>query len=508
MIVGPITMEKLINRYENIFKRFFEIMPGALAWLAILSPFLLSLRVPAFVAYAVLLMDTYWLYRSLRISLGVAIGYKKMKAAEAVDWQKKLQQQFPTDLERIKHLVVIPTYKEELYIIRPTIKAIADSQYPLEKICVALGFEARDDQVRVEKIIEAIKSEFGETFGKLLLTIHPLASGETSGPASNRTYAIKEFLKENTTDPKDILLTTLDSDFCIHPLFLAGATYRYLTIPENERDKRSYTGVFLYNNNYWQTMAPMRVNAVSTAFWQLSEMVTSTKYMNFASMTINLKPVIEMNFWPLNVVNDDSAFYWQAYYHFKGDYRVVPHFLPISADAVQDKTVWSTYKNQYKQYQRWAYGIEHLPFVAKKFFTKKDVPFLGKLDRLIFLVQSNVSWAALGFIVTFAGILLPLLNPYFKQTVMGYNFPKLSSFILTAALLGLFISIWVESKITPPRPANWSFLKKFSTLFQWFLTPFLIIIFGTFPALDAQTRLMMGRYLNFRVTIKERKNEA
>ena len=250
----------------------------------------------------------------------------------------------------------------------------------------------------------------------------------------------------------------------------------------------------------------MRVNAISTAFWQLSEMVTSSKYMNFASMTMNLQSIINIGYWPLDKVNDDSGWFWKAYYFFNGDYKVIPHFLPLSADAVQDKTTVSTYKNQYKQYQRWAYGIEHLPFVAKNTFTKKTIPFVHRMDRLFFLIQSNVTWAALGFIVTFGGVLLPLLNPFFKQTVIGYNFPRLSSLILTVALVGLFTSIWVEAKLAPARPTNWPIWKKVLLTFQWLLTPFLIIVFGTIPALDAQTRLMLGKYLNFRVTIKERKH--
>lgn len=492
-------------KVDYLFRRTFEIFPGALSWVAILSPFILSLRIPAAIAYALLFLNVYWLYRSLRISVGVMIGYQRLKKAESTDWFGLLKKQFPSDIKHLQHLLVIPTYKEELYIIGPTIKAIADSKYPKDRIYVVLGFEGKDDPQRVAEVRKSVIEKYGNSFAGFFTTIHPLAEGEIWGPASNRTYAIKEFLKQHQLSPENTLLTTLDSDFRVHPQFLAGATYRYITIPPEERDKRSYTGLFLYNNNYWDTIAPMRVNSISTAFWQLSEMVTSSKYMNFASMTINLKSVIDIGYWPLNVVNDDSAFYWRAYYHFNGDYKVIPHYLPISADAVQDKTALSTYKNQYKQYQRWAYGIEHLPFVVKNSLTKKTIPILKRLDHLYFLVISNLSWAMLGFIVTFGGILLPLINPHFKQTVIGYNFPRLSSLILTIALIGLFTSVWVETKITPPRPTNWPWWKKALTPLQWLLTPFLIIIFGTIPALDAQTRLMIGKYLSYKVTIKGRR---
>jgi len=57
----------------------------------------------------------------------------------------------------------------------------------------------------------------------------------------------------------------------------------------------------------------------------------------------------------------------------------------------------------------------------------------------------------------------------------------------------------------PPRPAGTRVHAYFTMLIQWALLPITLIIFGSIPAIDAQTRLMLGKYLGFHVTAKMRK---
>lgn len=505
---SPDIEKNFIQKHDTKIERALEILPGALTWLALTSPVWLSFTIPFAVAYLIIVADIYWLFNSLKIAALIFIGYKKMSWAKGQNWLEYLKTDFKDNFKDYYHLIMVPTYKEGLEILGPTFQGILNSKYPKEKIMLLVGFEERDTPEKIDETRKYLEKNLQGKIKAVFTTIHPFGlPGEVPGQGTNRNWMLRETLPEFTKmniPINKIFMTTLDADFVIHPQFLAGALHKYLSTPVDKRDVCSYTGVFLFHNNYWQTPTPMRLIATGTSFWQLSEMVGSDKYINYSSMSMNLQSVIDTGLWIPNKVNDDSGFYWKAYYHFNGQYKVIPHFLPISADAVLDVSLFKTFQNQYLQLKRWAYGVEHIPFIVKSYFGKKDIDFWDKTDKLIFIFWSYLKWGTLALFISFGGLLIPLINPTFSQSVVSHNLSVVSSWILTAAFLGLFSTILVHEKTVPPRPKNWSFLTKIWSYAQWALIPIVLVSIATLPAIDAQTSLMLGRYLEFRVTNKVR----
>lgn len=497
---------KLYRKHETLIERLLEILPGALTWTALTAPFWLSLTLPFAVAYLIIAADVYWLYSSLRVAVLIFVGYRKLAWAKSQPWLEKLKTDFPQDWENYYHLLVLPTYKESIEILAPAFDAIANSNYPKDKIFIAVGFEAWDDPEKIKQTRQYLK-RFEKKIGGVFTTVHELQPGEIRGPGTNRNWMIKnaveKFGRKNIKSAQ-VFVTTLDADFVIHHEFLSGALHKYLSTSEDVRDKRTYTGSFLYYNNFWQAPAPMRLIAAGTAFWQLAEMAGSDKYQNFSSLSINLKPLLEIGGWMPDKVNDDSGFYWKAYFHFNGNYKVIPHYLPISADANLDTSLFKTFQNQYQQLKRWAYGVEHIPFVFKQYFKRTDIDFWDKTDKLLFVLWANLKWGSLALLVTFAGLIIPYINPTYSESVVAVNLPIVSSYILTAAFVGLFVTVYVQEKTAPPRPKKWGKVKRGWTFLQYLLVPVALVTITTVPAIDAQTSLMFGRYLEFRVTNKAR----
>lgn len=496
-----------IRRHQHIVERILEIFPGALTWLALTSPIWLSFTLPFAVAYIILIADIYWLFNACKIALLIYIGYRKMDYAKKQDWIQKLDQDFSPEWKKYYHLLVIPTYKESLEVLAPAFDAIINSSYPKDKLYIGVGLEQRDEAQKIADVQKYFQ-ENSRKIGGVFLTIHPYGlPGEIAGPATNRNYIINHAtkeLKKKGIKPEQVIVTTLDADFVIHHQFLAGMLHKYLTIPEKDRMQRSFTGAFLYNNNYWQAPAPMRLIASGTAYWQLSEMVGSDKYINFSSLSMNLASLLDIGLWIPDKVNDDSGFYWKAYFHYNGKYRVIPHYMPISADTVLDVSLWKTFKNQYLQLKRWAYGVEHMPFIIRSYFTKNDLDFWDKTDKLVFITWSYMKWGTLAFFITFAGMIIPLINKNYAESVVSFNQPVIASWILTFAFVGLFSTIYAHEKTVPSRPQNWNLLQKIWSFVQWALIPLVLVTIASIPAIDAQTRLMFGKYLEFRTTIKAR----
>jgi hypothetical protein len=94
------------------------------------------------------------------------------------------------------------------------------------------------------------------------------------------------------------------------------------------------------------------------------------------------------------------------------------------------------------------------------------------------------------------------MNPDFHNTILGYQLRWVSQTILTLAAGGMITTIYLSFLMLPTRPTHFAPIKYIGFLFQWLLVPFVSIGLSSASAIDAQTRLMLGKYLEYQVTEK------
>jgi hypothetical protein len=74
--------------------------------------------------------------------------------------------------------------------------------------------------------------------------------------------------------------------------------------------------------------------------------------------------------------------------------------------------------------------------------------------------------------------------------------------ILTICLIFLAIVLFIDYRQRPPRPKEVSRLRALLIPLEFILMPISGFIFTALPGLDAHTRLMLGKYIEYRVTEK------
>ncbi len=498
----------LKSKKDRLLYRFFEIIPGALSLGTLLGVFVFSYFFPAYVAIFIICFCFYYLFRILYFSLHQAAGYFRVRKGMKKDWLKELHK-FPK-WKNIYHVVILPTYKESSQIILETVNSLKACDYPKEKMIVVLAVEQRAGK-SFEEQAKKIAQKYQNDFFKFLLVVHPDGlAGELAGKGSNTSYAGKEVQKliDSLKIPyENVLVSSFDIDTKVFPQYFACLSWHYLN--EKNPEYASYQPVPVYNNNIWSAPAFTRVVSTSNTFWQMIQQERSEKLTTYSSHSTPAKVFFQVGY-PHNVVQDDSRIFWKAYLQYDGNYRVVPMYYLASMDAVMAKNFWRTVVNQYRQQKRWAWGCDEIPYIMFGFLKNKKISIWHKIGHLYTILDGFWSWATAALLLFLLGWLPILLGgKNFNFTVLSFNLPILTSQIMTISMAGMFVSAILSTMLLPPVPKEWKWYKRWlkqATVFlQWIFLPITLILFGSFPALEAQIRLMLGKYMGFWVTEKVRK---
>lgn len=511
--------------------RFFEMVPAVFSYGAILLLVALSIFNPSLAAIYLLIIIITTLVKAIGIAYHTTRGRNEIEKAQRTDWHTRLGHlENPKEhldfsdgkksfrpgehLENLHDIVEEPDrypkpsqlynavitvmYNESYEVLQPTMQCLVDTDYNKDQMIVILGYEERGGP-EAEKTAKRIQKEFAGQFGAFEIVKHPDGlPNEVRGKGGNITYAgkyLKSWLDSKKIAYKNVMVTTLDCDNRPHRTYFDYVAYEYIVHPD--RKHLSYQPVSLFLNNIWDVPAPMRVVATGNSFWNIISSMRPHVLRNFASHSQPMDALVEMNFWSTRTVVEDGHQYWRSYFHFNGEYGVVPIFVPIYQDAVLSSTYWRTLKAQFIQLRRWAYGASDVPYVATRLFTKKrTVPLGPGLARLIRLLDGHVTLACIAILIAIGGWIPLFVSIEASQSIAAQQLPEIISRIQQFALIGLFITIFFAFKILPPRPERYKKRRNFWMLAQWVLMPFTAIIYSSASAFTSQTALLLGKYFD------------
>jgi hypothetical protein len=523
------------------FYRFFEIVPALLSYGMILLLIVLSAWYPLAAAVYLLLLIITVFVKSIGIAYHTIRGHDRLVKAQRVDWHARLldledpaksyervknesskgfgfavhkenlrlmaaesegQRPRPSDLYQA---VIIAAYNEAYEVIQPTVESVKATTYNNKQIIIYLAYEERGG-AEIEATAKRLKEEYADTFYTFQIVKHPKdLPGELVGKGPNITYAAQElqaWCDQQGITYSNVVITTLDSDNRPHATYFDYVAYEY--IAQDDRKHLSYQPVALYFGNIWDAPAPMRVIATGNSFWTIISSMRPHTLRNFAAHSQPMDALVEMDFWSKRSIVEDGHQYWRSYFYFGGNYSVMPIHVPIYQDAVMADTLKKTLITQFKQLRRWGYGVSDIPYVATRLFTRKrNVPFWEGLARFARLVDSHITLATMAILVTFGGWVPLVINPEASRSIAAHSLPVVVSHIQQVALVGLFITILLMLKMLPPRPARYKRRRTLGMVLQWFLMPVTSVCYSSIASFNAQTHLMLGKYLDkFDVTDK------
>ena len=510
---------------------------------------MLSFFQPIWAAFFIICFDLYWVLKAINVSIHLLASYRKFKVFVTIDWldfvqrlqnfedfkqflaqkipetEKRLERNYyQSEIDRLSalqssgktggdfrnyyQLVVLPFVDESFEVLDSTIHSLSTDSYLKERIIILLASEERAG-AKARVVAQQIQEKYARVFFKLYTSVHPDGlPGEIRGKSANASYAVQQFLpelKKFGISIDQVIVSNFDSDTVAHPQYFSRIMYEFLTA--DKPYQKSYQPIEIYNNNIWDSPAFIRVVSVSNSFWQFTEGSRPDRLRTFSSHSMTLRALVEVGFWKKDLINEDGYIFWQCYLHYEGDYAVVPLLIPVSLDTCLADTFWQTLKNQYKQKRRWAYNVEYYPHLVPQLLFGK-APFWDRMYKLWQYVEGDFNWAAASVLISMLGW-LPLIlgGQEFLNTVIAFNLPQITKLLMTTATVFLIFSVYVNMILLPPRPKKYGIGRSAAMYLQWFLVPIVSVVFGSLPAIEAQTRLMFGWYLEFWVTPKARMGE-
>ena len=530
-------LEQETKEWPRGLVRLVEVVPGALALFLISSLVWGYIWFPVPLAVGLLIFDAYWLWKSWTIGFHVVKGVHLIRRFQARDWRDEYamavaQRRAVLPWDGIRHVVIIPNYKESTAKLRDTLRVMAETDGAASSVIPVLAMEQADPDA--PEIAAVLYEEFAGKFADFLVTHHPVGlPGEVRGKSSNQAWAARaavEVLVGRRGLNLDLLtVTSCDADTLFPRQYFECLTFMFATDPK--RYRRFWQAPIFFYNNIWQVPAPLRVPNALSGLIHLSRLSRRRRVLfSQSTYSLSMRMAHDVGYWDVDVIPEDWHMFLKCFYGLGGKVDVEPIYLPLGNDGALSRTTGATFLNQYLQVRRWAWGVVDIPYVLREATRRREIPLLRRYLRFWYVFENHISWSTQWFFITLGGLIpwvigqiwaVRLVPDWFyvnnlvaSTSLAGWHpaflpawlstpgWVTLPTLILTPCLLFYVVLITVDASLRPPPPPSQRGLRRVSHFLFWLAISPITFFFSALPALDSQVRLMLGRRMEYRVTEK------
>ena len=478
---------------EHIARRV-DVIVGAVAWGTLTLTTIGALFAPRAVLRGVTVLALYVAARALWGAWAARRGIQRIQHTENAP--------LSPHSDAVHHLIVLPNKDEPLSVLQRALARLAVLP-EARSFTLVLAMEAAEPLARTKA--ELLRAAFGAHFAQMLITLHPAnLPGETAGKAANLTWAVRrarEHLAAQGHNLARVLVTVMDADTLWHPRYFRALSAHFTTTPHPHAS--IWQAPIRYHANVWSVHPCMRVLHAYAAAWELAYLAAPHwEALPIASYSLSLRLLERIGYWETDAVADDWRIFVQAYTVQGNALRVQPIFLPFHVHATDGATLWETLRARYLQTLRHAWGAKEIGVLAARWCACPKLP-RGRTATLFARMVHDHWLAGAGTLALFLGAQLPwLLHPHTARAFWfsTWGGALQAAFALTGALSLGFWLVDVRTRPSPPRPHAWHTWAA-EALSLLLLVPLTLCCVAA-PVLHAQTRLLLGRKLAFRVTPK------
>jgi len=442
-------MKKLIKNNKKIFDRIVDASPGFMVISIITLMIVLSIYSPEWVAYLVTAYILFYATESAKVGFFSWRGLKKIQENEETDWLKNLNDKYGSELKGHYQAVIIPFVREPESILKPTLENLRDQNFPNKNTIIAL---APEEAFPVgEELAIKMKKEFQKDFKELYIYPHTLVEGEMKGKAANENNAARMLYKDLTAkgiDPKNVQVTSLDSDMKPDRNYLALVTYKFFE-EGADRFRRIYQPIPVNLTKAWGAIPPARIIASFGLQFFTALMQMPGRLINYSVYNASLYTIKDVNFWSPDVIPEDERFYWQAFFKYGNKVKVVPMFIPVYGDVVVGDTIWDAVKQQYSQIRRWAWGASEIKYYMYNAIMHSEISLWTRSVKAFQRYRTHLEWVMVPIIITFGNLLPLILSEEYRKTPLAYTIPAFSSRVLTIMLFLFIMLIIIDNYLAP-----------------------------------------------------------
>ncbi len=471
-------------------RRMLNGIPGFISWLILLLLLFSSRLMPWMIFNLGVTVTIYAAFSMVIAAAAALIGYRRIHKWEQTDWSNPLN-------PPVRHLVIIPNYREPLNVLRTTLRRLAESQIASKQVIVVLAMEESDDQAR--STAAQLQAEFAACFQRLITTIHPKGlPNEVRGKSANLAWAARRSTEELSSAGYDLaqcVITVADADSLLHPRYLECVTYQFVT--SSRREETIWQAPIFYHNNL-EAVSPLfePMHSYSSAL----QLAFLGQGLAFSTYSMSARLAAKLGWWDVNVIAEDQHMFIKGYIRQRGNLMLDPIYLPVSACVVTGHGFWNTCLNRYQQTVRHAWGAEEVGYAFDQVLFEAKMPPLRAVQLLARVLIDHVLAIAIPALTLILVPLLFLLQPEIAHQAL--TMPQLPLLLLSyLVMLVTSVVFWrIDVRLRPHPPKARAALV---TALSFVLQPIMLLLLVALPALVAQTRLLLGtRPLAYQVAPK------